>query len=79
MELSMMIIWNAIVTLIIAPILYGIRSNTAEIKRIDILTNKTRGEIAANYVTKAEMERDFDRLLDRFDRLEEKIDKIINS
>tara|TARA_B100000242_G_scaffold293427_1_gene271519 strand:- start:986 stop:1225 length:240 start_codon:yes stop_codon:yes gene_type:complete len=79
MELSMMIIWNAIVTLIIAPILYGIRSNTAEIKRIDILTNKTREEIAANYVTKAEMERDFDRLLDRFDRLEEKIDKIINS
>ncbi len=75
----MMIIWNAIVTLIIAPILYGIRSNTAEIKRIDILTNKTREEIAANYVTKAEMERDFDRLLDRFDRLEEKIDKIINS
>ena len=79
MELSMMIIWNAIVTLIIAPILYGIRSNTAEIKRIDILTNKTREEIAANYVTKAEMERDFDRLLDRFDSLEEKIDKIINS
>ena len=79
MELSMMIIWNAIVTLIIAPILYGLRSNTAEIKRIDILTNKTREEIAANYVTKAEMERDFDRLLDRFDRLEEKIDKIINS
>ena len=79
MELSMMIIWNAIVTLIIAPILYGIRSNTAEIKRIDILTNKTREELAANYVTKAEMERDFDRLLDRFDRLEEKIDKIINS
>ena len=55
MELSMMIIWNAIVTLIIAPILYGIRSNTAEIKRIDILTNKTREEIAANYVTKGEM------------------------
>ena len=79
MELSMMIIWNAIVTLIIAPILYGIRSNTAELKRIDILTNKTREEIAANYVTKGEMERDFDRLLDRFDRLEEKIDKIINS
>ena len=79
MELSMMIIWHAIVTLIIAPILYGMRSNTAEIKRIDILTNKTREEIAANYVTKSEMERDFDRLLDRFDRLEEKIDKIINS
>ena len=71
--------WNILITLVIAPVVYSIRQNFVELKRIDVLLNKTREEIAANYVTKAEMERDFDRLLDRFDRLEEKIDKIINS
>jgi tetrahydromethanopterin S-methyltransferase subunit G len=47
-----------------------------EIKRIDILLNKTREELPRVYVTKTELIHDMDRLFKRFDKLEEKIDEI---
>ena len=37
MELSSYIIWNAIITLVLGPILYSIRQNSSEAKRLDIL------------------------------------------
>ena len=46
MELTPYLFWNIFITLVLAPILYGIRRNEAEAKRIDILLNKTREEIA---------------------------------
>ena len=70
--------WNIILTLVIAPAFWMFRSMMAEVKRIDILLNKTREEIALKYVSKTDAERDMDRLLGRFDKLEEKIDQIIN-
>jgi hypothetical protein len=79
MEADPMFFWNVLITLIFAPLLYNIRANTGEIKRIDILLNKTREEIPTKYVTKDEMKEDFERLLDRFDRLEEKLDKILQA
>ena len=79
METDPMFFWNVLITLIFAPLLYNIRANTSEIKRIDILLNKTREEIPTKYVTKDEMKEDFERLLDRFDRLEEKLDKILQA
>ena len=78
MELSPIIIWNAILTLIYAPLVYGIRTNASESKRIDILLNKTREEMALKYLSKADAERDMERLLNRFDKLEDKLDQIIN-
>ena len=54
MEISSYLIWNAFITLVLAPILYNIRQNSQENKRIDILLNKTREEIAKDYVTKDE-------------------------
>ncbi len=79
MEVSMYIIWNAILTLVYAPIIYAIRQNANETKRIDILINKTREEIAKDYVSKKDLNEDMERMLDRFDRLEAKIDKLISS
>jgi hypothetical protein len=61
---------------VLAPILYSIRSNTAEAKRIDILLNKTREEIAKDYVTKQEVKDDMNVLMDRLEKLHEKIDKL---
>ena len=55
MELTPYLFWNIFITLVLAPVLYGIRGNTAEAKRIDILLNKTREEIAKDYVTKQEL------------------------
>lgn len=49
-----------------------------ELKRVDILVNKTRETISKEYVSKVDLERDMDRLLSRFDKLEEKLDQILN-
>ena len=62
--------------MVLAPILYSIRSNTAEAKRIDILLNKTREEIAKDYVTKQELKDDMNILMDRLEKLHEKVDKL---
>ena len=70
------IIWNIIVTLVLGPLWLSIRKNETELKRQDILLNKTREEIAKDYATKPELKNEMDVVLDRFDKLEEKIDKI---
>jgi hypothetical protein len=76
MELTPYLFWNIFITLVLAPILYGIRQNTAEAKRIDILLNKTREEIARDYVTKQELKDDMNILMDRLEKLHEKVDKL---
>ena len=58
MELTPYLFWNIFITLVLAPVLYSIKSNTAENKRLDILLNKTREEIAKDYVTKNEVKDD---------------------
>ena len=77
MEMDGLTFWNIIVTLVIAPIVYNIKTNATELKRVDILINKTREEIAKDYVTKSELTVSIDRVIDRLDRLDEKIDKLV--
>ena len=70
------IVWNVLITLILAPIWFQIRQNAAELKRQDILLNKTREEIAKEYVTKLELKDDFNLLMERMEKLHEKVDKL---
>jgi hypothetical protein len=76
MELTPYLFWNIFITLVLAPVLYGIKGNTSEAKRIDILLNKTREEMAREYVTKTELKEDFNLLIDRLEKLHEKVDKL---
>jgi hypothetical protein len=76
MELTPYLFWNIFITLVLAPILYSIRQNSEETKRLDILLNKTREELAREYVTKQELKNDFDVLISRIDKLGEKLDKL---
>jgi hypothetical protein len=71
-----MIVWNMIITLVFVPILNSIRLNTQELKRLEILVNKTREEIAKEYVTKNELKDDMSILMDRIDKIGEKLDKL---
>jgi archaellum component FlaC len=70
------IVWNVLITLILAPIWFQIRQNSSELKRQDILINKTREEIAKEYVTKDELRNDMSTLMDRMDKISEKLDKL---
>ena len=79
MELTGWLLWNIFLTLVVAPILYSIRENTAEIKRLDILLNKTREEMAKEYVTKQEVKDDMARVFDTLGKIEEKLDKLFEA
>ena len=72
---SPVVLWN-IISLIVFPIVFIVRSLTSEQKRLDILMNKTREEIAKDYVTRDQIEADFSRLMSTLDRMDEKIDKL---
>ena len=74
MELLM---WNIVLSFISALILMWIKSATDELKRVQILLNRTREEIAKEYVTKVDVHNDFNRVLDRLERLESKLDNFI--
>lgn len=76
MEISPYIVWNIFVTLVLAPILFSIRQNSTELKRQDILLNKTREEIAKEYVTKSELKDDMSNIIDRIKLIDEKLDKL---
>ena len=76
MEVSAYIIWNVFITLVLAPIWFQIRQNSGELRRHDILLNKTREEIAKNYVTKDELRNDMTIIMERMDKISEKLDKL---
>jgi len=76
MELSAYIIWNIFITLVLAPIWFQIRQNAGELRRHDILLNKTREEIAKQYVTKDELKDDMTIIMERMDKISEKLDKL---
>jgi predicted DNA-binding protein YlxM (UPF0122 family) len=54
-----------------------LKEKSAELHRIQILLNRTREEIAKEYVTKTDVHNDINRVLDRIDRMEAKLDDFI--
>jgi len=70
-------IWNAILSVGISVVGFFLKSVFDEIQRLQVLLNKTREEIAREYVTKAEVHADINRVMDRLDRLESKIDRLM--
>jgi hypothetical protein len=74
-----MMLWNALLTIVVSFVGWVLKSKSDELQRIQILVNRTREEIAKEYVTKSEVHTDINRVLDRLDRLETKIDRIMES
>ena len=72
-----LMIWNALLTTFLGLLGWSLREKSAELLRVQILLNRTREEIAKEYVTKQEVHNDINRVLDRLDRLEGKIDAFI--
>lgn len=68
------LIWNLVLSAAIAFIGWVLKDKSDEVKRLNILLNRTREEIAKEYVTKAEVHADIGRVLDRLERLDQKID-----
>ena len=74
--ISPYIIWNLIMTVIIVPLGFLIRTVLSEQKRLDILVNKTREEIAKDYATREQIEADFNRIMTSIQKIDEKLDRL---
>ena len=72
-----MLVWNLALSGVVAVIGYVMKEKSDELQRLNILLNKTREEVARDHVTRAEVRADAQLLLDRLDRLEQKIDRLV--
>ena len=72
-----MMLWNILLTVTLALIGWVGASMHKEVQRLSILLNRTREEIAKEYVTKAEVHHDINRVIDRMEQLDHKIDRLI--
>ena len=72
-----MMLWNMALTLIVAIMGYVLKEKFVEINRLGILLNRTREEVARDHITRAELNTEMQKLIDRFDRLEYKLDRMI--
>ena len=71
------LVWNTLLTVFLALLGWVLKEKSAEINRLGILLNKTREEVAKEYVTKVEVHADINRVLDRLDRLDTKLDRLV--
>lgn len=66
-------LWMFALTAVSGFIIWWAKSQHEELKRVTILLNRTREE----YLTKEEANTDMSRVLDRLDRLNEKLDRLM--
>ena len=69
-----MLFWNIVLTMIIAPVFWAFRQMFTEVKRLQILLNKTRED----YATKGELRDDMDRVMEALHRVEDKLDRALD-
>jgi len=74
MEIDLPTLWSAILTLVILPFGWAFSKMFAEVKRLQILLNKTREE----YSTKEDLRDTSSRVMEALHRLEDKLDKVLS-
>ena len=72
-------IWSGALSLIMGALWFFIRERFEDVKRLERLLNITREEIARDTATKAEVARVTDHIDPRFNKLEEKIDRLLQT
>jgi len=77
------VIWNALLTIVVGPLVWALSYINRRVDNVDSTMNnvwktiaETREMVASSYVTKADLHNDLNRILQRFDRLEEKLDRL---
>ena len=73
MEISPVIFWNIVLTLIIAPAFWTFRGLMSEVKRIDILLNRTRED----FTPRSELKDEIQHLNEAMHRIEDKLERLL--
>jgi len=77
MEASVSMIWNAILSLACGSFIWWVRGVNVKIDDNRKLLSRTREDMAREYALKTDVERDLKQIMDRFDRLEIKLDNLM--
>lgn len=75
--MSEVMLWNTILSVLLALISWVLKEKSNELGRITILLNRTREEVAKEYVTKVEVHADINRVMTRLEVLDAKLDRLI--
>jgi hypothetical protein len=72
-------LWSLCLSAALGLIGWVLKNHVEEVKRLQILLNRTREEVAKEYVTRADMHTDMNRVITRLDNLDNKIDALLRS
>jgi uncharacterized membrane protein len=86
MLMDINLIWSAVLSIVMGGFGFFLKEKLGQVKdvgedirRVERLLNITREEIARDYITQAEVQRITDHIDQRFNRLEAKIDQLIQA
>ena len=71
-------LWNLLLSIAAGGTVWWVRGVNVQIAEVRKLISITREEIAKDYALKDDVEKDIQKLLDRFDRLDTKLDRILD-
>lgn len=72
-------LWNAALSVVLGLVGWVLKEKSDEIQRVSTLLSKTREEVAKEYVTKVEVHADINRVMNRLEVLDAKLDRLIES
>ena len=73
MQIDPMLMWNIIITVVLGPFAWAFSKMFSEIKRLQILLNRTRED----YATKNELHNETKEIKELVIRIEQKLDRFI--
>jgi len=72
-----LMLWNVALSVGLGLVGWLAKTMWSEVQRLNILLNRTREEVARDYVTKQEVHADINRVIDQLKRLDEKLDRVL--
>ena len=76
-SVELAVVWNGVLSFVSALLVWAWKSHVEEVKRLQILLNRTREEMGKEYVTKEEVHTDINRVMNRLEVLDAKLDRLI--
>jgi hypothetical protein len=70
-------LWNLLLSVVAGATVWWIRGVNTRIEETRVLVSRTREDIAREYALKNDVERDLRQIMARFDRLETKLDNLL--
>ena len=75
--MEMTVVWSSVLTAAISLLAWTFKSKADQVNRIQDQLMATREQIAREYVTKAEVHADINRVIDRLEALDAKLDRLM--